>query len=74
MILIRFPDAEGKRKALGRLPGRYPFKSWATGEMMVPEEALAFLAVDGISFTVEGPASYERSVSTVRTAPALAVQ
>jgi len=74
MILIRFPDSNAKREALGRLPGRFAFKSWATGEMMVPEDALAFLAVEGIPFTVEGPASYERSVSTIRTAPAASVQ
>jgi hypothetical protein len=74
MILIRFPNANAKREALGRLPGRFPFKSWSTGEMMVPEDALAFLAVEGIPFTVEGPASSERSVSTVRTAPATTVQ
>lgn len=74
MTLIRFPNAEMKRNALGRLPGRFPFKSWATGEMMVPEDALAFLAIEGIGFTVEGPASYERNVSAVRVAPALAVQ
>jgi hypothetical protein len=57
MIVIRFPDADAKRQALGKLPGRFTFKSWATGEMMVPEDALAFLAVEGIPFTVEGPAS-----------------
>ena len=74
MILIRFPDPNAKRQALGKLPGRFPFKTWATGEMMVPEDALAYLAVEGVSFTVEGPASYERSVSPVRAAPALAVQ
>jgi hypothetical protein len=27
---------------------------------MVPESALPHLAAEGISFTVEGPASYER--------------
>jgi hypothetical protein len=74
MILIRFPDADSKRKALGHLPGRFPFKSWATGEMMVPEDALAYLAVEGIQFTVEGPASYERNVSTIRTPAATSVQ
>ena len=26
-----------KRAALGRLAGRFPFRSWATGEMLVPE-------------------------------------
>jgi hypothetical protein len=57
MILIRFPDIERKRRALGRLAGRFPFKSWASGEMLVPESALPFLAVEGISFTVQGPAT-----------------
>ena len=60
MIMIRFSDEKEKRRALGLLPGRFSFKSWATGEMMVPDNALAFLAVEGISFTVEGPATYDR--------------
>lgn len=49
-----------RRRALGYLLGRFPGKSWATGEVMVPEPALAHLAAEGISFTVEGPATYER--------------
>jgi len=60
MIIIRFPDRKAKRRALGYLPGRFSFKSWASGEMMVPEEALASLAVEGIPFSVEGPATYDR--------------
>ena len=66
MILIRFPDAEAKRRALGFLAGRFSFKSWATGEMTVPEVALAYLASENISFTVEGQATYERLISAVR--------
>lgn len=62
MILIRFPNPESKRSALGRLAGRFNFKSWASGEMLVPEDALAYLAVEGISFTVEGPATYTAPV------------
>jgi hypothetical protein len=54
MILIRFPNTEAKRTALGSLAGRFAFKSWATGEMLVPEDALPFLAVKGIPFIVEG--------------------
>jgi hypothetical protein len=54
MILIRFPDTDAKRSALGKLAGRFGFKSWANGDMLVPEEALAFLAVEGVPFTVEG--------------------
>lgn len=60
MIIIRFPDEETERRALGCLPGRYPGRSWVTGEMMVPEEALAFLAREGVRFMVEGPATYEQ--------------
>ena len=44
MIIIRFADLESKRLALGHLVGRYSFKSWATGEMMLPKDALALLA------------------------------
>jgi hypothetical protein len=57
MILICFPNTDAKRAALSCLAGRFSFKSWATGEMLVPEDALAFLAVEGIVFTVEGPAT-----------------
>jgi hypothetical protein len=73
MILIRFPTPETKRLALGRLAGRFPFKSWATGEVLVPEDALSFLAVEGVGFTVEGPATYEQNAPTVRDAAPAAV-
>ena len=56
MILVRFPNAECERWALGFLAGRFSFKTWATGEVLVPESALAFLATESIPFTVEGPA------------------
>lgn len=70
MIRIRFPNTESKRAALGKLAGRFNFKSWATGEMLVPEDALPFLAVEGIAFTVEGPATYEQTGSAIRGTPA----
>lgn len=71
MIRIRFTDLDAKKRALGRLAGRYPFTSWATGEMLVPEGALGFLAADNISFQVEGPATYEQITAPLRdTAPA----
>lgn len=73
MIIIRFADDNEKRQALGYLPGRFSFKSWATGEMMVPENALQFLAHEGIRFSVEGPATYEQIVSAVRVPPAAAI-
>jgi hypothetical protein len=40
MVLIRFQDPSGKRRALEALVGEFPFKRWKSGEMLVPEEAL----------------------------------
>ena len=74
MILIRFPNTELKRRALGGLAGRFAFKSWASGEMLVPEDALSFLAVQGIAFAVEGPATYEQNGPAFRGAAAIASQ
>jgi hypothetical protein len=73
MVLIRFPDVETKRRALGYLAGRFSFKSWSSGEVAIPEPALSSLAVEGIRFTVEGPASYER-IAPLRNSAAPAVQ
>ncbi len=74
MIIIRFPNAASERRALGFLAGRFSFKTWASGETMVPEQALGSLAAEGISFVVEGPAKYEQLTETVRNPPASAVQ
>ena len=74
MILIRFPNTEAKRRALSCLAGRFAFKSWATGEMLVPEDALPFLAVQGVAFAVEGPATYEQNGPAFRGAAASAAQ
>lgn len=74
MIRIRFPNSESERKALGFLAGRFSFKSYADGCTLVPETALSRLAIEGISFTVEGPARYEQSISTLRDSPTSSVQ
>jgi hypothetical protein len=60
MIIIRFPDDDAKRRALGFLAGRFSGKSWATGEMMVPPAALPALAWEGIPFRVEGLADRDK--------------
>jgi len=73
MIMIRFSSPEMKRRALGYLTGRFSFKSWATGEMMVPEASLPFLAAEGIQYFVEGPATYERLVPAFRDPASSAV-
>lgn len=54
MIIIRFVDEKSEHRALGYLAGRLSFTSWATGERMVQEAALAHLAGEGIRFSVEG--------------------
>jgi hypothetical protein len=66
MIIIRFPDEAAKRRALGYLAGRFSFKSWATGEMVVPPGALASLALESIRFEEQGPASYEQLATALR--------
>ena len=73
MIIIRFPDEETERRGLGFLAARFPGKSWATGETLVPEAALAHLAQEGIKFTVEGPATYEQ-LASLRNPAAAEVQ
>ena len=74
MIRIRFTDLDAKKRAFGRLAGRFPFKSWATGEMLVPEAALGFLATENISFQVEGPATYEQITPAIRDSAPSPVQ
>jgi hypothetical protein len=74
MILIRFPDIESKRRALGFLAGRFSFTTCRDGEMLVPQPALGELAVEGIPFSVEGPATYGQAVPALRGAAAAPVQ
>lgn len=74
MIIIRFPDAATERRALGWLAGRFSFTTWANGETLVPEAALAALAIERIKFSVEGPATYEHLVPALRDPAAAAAQ
>ena len=74
LIRIRFGDGEAKRAALGFLAGRFSFTSYHTGEILVVEDALAALAVQGISFTVEGPATYAEAIPAFRVPAANPVQ
>jgi hypothetical protein len=74
MILIRFPDDAAKRRALGWLTGRFSFKSWAGGQMLVPEMALPELALEGIPFISEGSATYEQILTSLRNTATATVQ
>jgi hypothetical protein len=60
MVIVRFPTIEMRRRALGYLLGRFSGRSWATGEVLVPEPALAHLAAEGILFSVEAAGTYDR--------------
>jgi hypothetical protein len=72
-ILIRFPDKDTERRALGKLIPRFSGKSWSSGETAVPSAALCYLADAGISFVVIGPAPYER-LASLRDSGATVVQ
>ncbi len=67
MVIITFPDSQTKNKAVGFLLGRFSGKVLKSGEMIVPEAALAALAEKDISFTVHGKASYEKQIAIRQT-------
>jgi hypothetical protein len=66
MVRVHFPSADVERKAIGFLVGRFSFKTWSNGETLVPENALAAMAVEGIPYSVEGPATYEQNAPAIR--------
>ena len=65
MVLIRFPSEQAKDHALELLIGEFPFKSWRTGDLLLPEEALPLPARENVPFSFEGVEGYER-VSALR--------
>ena len=74
MVLIRFADSQTERRALGYLCGRFAGKTWANGDTMVSEEALAHLAAENIAFTVTGRPDYRREYAPLRDPASAAVQ
>lgn len=73
MVIIRSPDEATEDRAFGELVGRFPGKTFANGETIVPQPAVAHLASLGITFTVVGRANYEQ-LTPLRAAAAAAVQ
>jgi hypothetical protein len=59
MVIIHFEDAETEKKALGFLVGRFSFKTWDNGDLMLLGPALGELAAQGFTFRTKGPATYE---------------
>jgi hypothetical protein len=74
MVKLRFADDSSQRKAIGYLAGRFPFKLIPSGYTLVPEAAVASLAGQSISFSVEGQATYDETTSTIRGATPSEVQ
>jgi hypothetical protein len=73
MVIIRFDDSEAEKLALDYLIGRYSFKTWSNGDLMVPEPALGELAAEGIAFKAQGPATYEHFLPALRDSSATPV-
>jgi hypothetical protein len=73
MVIVQFENVEAEKKALGWLPGRFSFKTWANGDMLLHENVLPYLAREGIVFKVIGPASYERFLPALRNTDSVAV-
>ena len=73
MVIIRFDDKETEKRALDFLVGRFSFKTWADGDLMLPEPSLGPLAAEGITFSVKGPATYEHFLPPLRTPAATPV-
>ena len=63
MVIVRFPTVEMRRRAVGYWLGRFSGRSWATGEVLVPEPALQHLAAEGVVFSVEGADTHDRILS-----------
>ena len=53
MVTITFPDRATEKRALGQLLGRFSGRVLKTGEHILPEAALEFLADQNIPFSVK---------------------
>lgn len=73
MVILRFDNGNEERRALGWLAGRFSFKSWDNGDLMVHETVLPYLAREGIPFKVQGQATYEHFRPAIRGAAATPV-
>jgi hypothetical protein len=73
MVIIRFDNDGTEKRALGWLAGRFSFKTWDNGDLMLHESTLPYLAREGITFKVQGPATYEHFAPAVRNPDPAAV-
>lgn len=73
MVIVRFEDAEIEKRALGYLAGRFTFRTWSSGEFLLAEAVLPYLAREGLRFTLKGSAKYEQNLPALRTAAPAAI-
>jgi len=69
VVVIKFPDPDTDKRALGFLMGRFSGRILHTGEVIVPEAALAALAEENYTFTVLGKPTYEQMAAFRGPAP-----
>ena len=74
MVTISFGSNREEVRGLDYLLGRFSFQTRRDGTTLVPETALIAMAREVISFRVEGPATYEEIVSSLRNPSATPVQ
>ena len=68
MVVIRFPDPDTEKEALGFLVANFSGQVLRTGEHIVPEAALAALAHENIPFTVLSKSTHEQQLAALRGA------
>ncbi len=54
MVIVRFDNGEEERRALGWLAGRFSFKTWDSGDLMVHEAVLPYLAREALRSEFKG--------------------
>lgn len=74
MVTITFADRETEKRALAALLGRFSGRVLRSGEHIVPEAALEFLADQNISFSVKGKTTYEQQLAAIRGSASPAIQ
>src|SRR5712692_6399507 len=60
MVTIRFPNRNTRSEALGFLMSHFYGRAFRSGEVIVPQEALAALAAENFTFTVVGKAAHDQ--------------
>jgi hypothetical protein len=74
MVVIKFPDEETEKEAIGFLLGRFSGRVLRNGEHIVPEAAMSALAEENIPFSVLGTATYEQQLAALRGAASSGIQ